>query len=556
MVAKKPDVRKLKKKHQVVELVEALRHEDVNIRAQAAQALGEIGGRAEAIEVMATVDELSARGTDAGAWDPSEGARAVLRSWAVGASTAEDPSLRESAAKARAAVERQEEARRGVLLGDVQNLTALREGLATVELAESLNPPVIEEPIAAPPEPLEAALEDGEGHPSPNGEDRQKETEIPATLEGSIAAAAGLDTPPPAADPTPALVLQGHNGEISTVAVMADGSSVVSASWDGTLRIWDLGTGSGLHTLRGHGPGYIGLALAIGARRAVSASADGTLRVWDLDAGRGVHSLGERRHEACLVALTPDGSLAISGSFDGGVRVWEVDSGRCAHALEGHQGTIEFLAVTADGLRVVSGSTDGTVRVWDLTSGVALRELGGHKKERLLAVVPDGSAAVTCDAHGTLRVWDPLTGGILHAHQVGEAAWVSAGAVTPDGRTALLCCWGGGLLLFDLGSGQVEALEGHADDVTAIVVTGDGSRFVSGSKDGQLIVWDLPAGTQIQRLPGHAGLITALANTPDGSRLVSGSSDGTLLVWDPPPKETETAAEAAGDAGGYNPPSG
>ena len=73
--------------------------------------------------------------------------------------------------------------------------------------------------------------------------------------------------------------------------------------------------------------------------------------------------------------------------------------------------------------------------------------------------------------------------------------------------------------------------EGHSGGITAIAITDDGKRCVSGSIDKSLRVWDINTGEIIQ-LKGHQDKITAVAITPDGKRCASLSSDYTLRVWD------------------------
>jgi len=67
--------------------------------------------------------------------------------------------------------------------------------------------------------------------------------------------------------------------------VTPDGKRVVSASWDHTLKAWDLETGRVLRTLEGHSAGVSGAAVTPDGKRVVSASGDRTLRVWDLETG-------------------------------------------------------------------------------------------------------------------------------------------------------------------------------------------------------------------------------------------------------------------------------
>ena len=78
----------------------------------------------------------------------------------------------------------------------------------------------------------------------------------------------------------------------------------------------------------------------------------------------------------------------------------------------------------------------------------------------------------------------------------------------------------------------VGELEGHNDDVYAVVVTPDGRHAVSGSEDSTLKVWDLGTGTCTATLIGHTNSVRCVAITPDGRYAVSGSNDETLKVWD------------------------
>ncbi|MEB3317618.1 MAG: AAA family ATPase, partial [Cyanobacteriota bacterium] len=83
--------------------------------------------------------------------------------------------------------------------------------------------------------------------------------------------------------------LQGHQGVVWSASYSGDGSRIVSAGDDGTLRVWDAKSGKGIgEPLRGHQGGVRSASYSGDGSRIVSAGADGTLRVWDAKSGKGI----------------------------------------------------------------------------------------------------------------------------------------------------------------------------------------------------------------------------------------------------------------------------
>jgi WD40 repeat protein len=78
----------------------------------------------------------------------------------------------------------------------------------------------------------------------------------------------------------------------------------------------------------------------------------------------------------------------------------------------------------------------------------------------------------------------------------------------------------------------VRTIEGHSETVTAVAISPDGKRALSGSHDGTLKIWDLITGEVIQTLEEHSDEVSAVAISPDGKRALSGSEDGSLIIWD------------------------
>jgi WD40 repeat protein len=78
---------------------------------------------------------------------------------------------------------------------------------------------------------------------------------------------------------------------------------------------------------------------------------------------------------------------------------------------------------------------------------------------------------------------------------------------------------------------ELLSLKGHSSWVSAVAVTPDGLRAISGSSDNTLKVWNLETGEELFCLKGHSHSVSAVAVTPDGLRAISGSFDKTLKVW-------------------------
>lgn len=326
--------------------------------------------------------------------------------------------------------------------------------------------------------------------------------------------------------------LAGHTWSVNGVAVTPDGKRAVSASWDNTLKIWDLDTGSAQCTLRGHDLVSCA-AVTLNGRRAVSGSWDSALTVWDLDTGCALRKLEGHSDVVFDVAVTPGGKRAVSASMDRTLRIWDLEAGACLRTLEGHSGHVNAVAVTPNARAAVSASDDKTLMFWDLESGRAIRTLVGHSKSvEGVAVTPDGKRAISASADKTLRVWDLDTGACLRTLE-GHGQEVTGVAVTPDGKQAVSASRDKTLKVWDMETGSVVCtMKGHSDSVWAVAVTADGKKAVSASMDKTLKVWDLGTERALHTLEGHSSAVTGVAASADGKRAISSSRDNTLKVWD------------------------
>ena len=179
--------------------------------------------------------------------------------------------------------------------------------------------------------------------------------------------------------------LPGHDHAVRALA--ARGRTLVSGSYDCTVRVWDIITGTCKHVLSGHTQKGIveccnvmipnadasivySVVLDPTRHQACSGSMDGTVRVWNLRTGACQHTLTGHTSLVGLLGLSP--SYLVSAAADSTLRIWDPDTGKLKHTLAAHTGAITCFQ--HDEFKVLSGS-DGNLKMWDIREGVVVRDL-------------------------------------------------------------------------------------------------------------------------------------------------------------------------------------
>jgi WD40 repeat protein len=334
-------------------------------------------------------------------------------------------------------------------------------------------------------------------------------------------------------------VLEGHKKETVSISVTPDGQYAVSAGL-GFLRVWDLETGECKSILEGHLPAA-SVAVIPGGRYAISASYDSTLRLWNLNARPVVRAIGSHADEVRSVSLSPDGLRAITGSRDKTLRVWDVETGTCLRMLEGHTGMVTSVCFTPDGRRAVSASIDKTLRVWDLETTASPRVFEGHKYGvRKVVLTPDGRRAVSASQDKTLRVWEIETGTCLRVFE-GHTDSIDGVCIMPDGLHVISASWDKTLRVWDLETGAcLRVLDGYKGWVGNVIVIPNSRRVISTGYGGKVRVWDIDSGSCVHVFDGHKATEWSMDMTKDGQHLITTGMDRTLRIFD-----LETGASVA-----------
>jgi WD40 repeat protein len=286
--------------------------------------------------------------------------------------------------------------------------------------------------------------------------------------------------------------------QTSVVDLSSDGRIAVSGGGDGTIRLWDVQSGTCLRELRGHGGGVGSVCLSADGRRVLSSSRDGTIRLWEVDTGTclGVLTVSQwSMGDALPVRFSAEGRQAVVGI--GQVPLWDLGIGGLTREPEVMEGTAQAdLQVGYDDLCV---GDDGALAATTTYSGLQLWDLG--------------SGRIVCDVPSRLG---------NHAGTV---------ALSADGTLALT---GGqdGLQLWNTATGQaIWTIDEPESRLNMVQMTADGRFAVTGGPWSYAAVRDLRSGRVVQVLDGHERGVRDLALTPDGRFVLVASADG-LRLWE------------------------
>lgn len=308
-----------------------------------------------------------------------------------------------------------------------------------------------------------------------------------------------------------------HLDRVLSVAFSADGQKAVTCGQDetlkdkplrdkdeplpGTLRLWSVFNGNELCRLEGHKELVRSAVLSADGSLLLSGSYDDTMRLWDVTAQRPIRTFigsnlemkgTSHREDVNAVAFSPDERLAVSGGDDTLVKVWEVESGRQLRQLEGHADRIYCVAFTAGGGHIISGGADRTIRVWDRTTGSKVLELKGHLEGvSSVGIARDGRHILSASWDKTLRLWDLYTGKQVKQLE-GHTEQIWAVALSPDGKWALSSSFDRTVRLWDVTAGKtVQEFKGHAKSLWAVAMSPDGKYGLSGGDEHEVRIWKL-----------------------------------------------------------------
>jgi len=391
--------------------------------------------------------------------------------------------------------------------------------------------------------------------------------------------------------------------EKALVAFSPDGNRVLCAGKTGgsspvyDTRVWNASNGNLLFTVSGHVKPITAAMFSPDGTTILTGSSDGVVKIRNATSGTLIRTLTLTTATANLLALSPDGTKVLTASNDLTVNLWRISDGALLRTFSGHRVVGAHVTVSPDGRRVLTGSV-----LWNASNATILRTFSGscvsgtfsQDGSKILfgenrgslnydprnPLPPDGwlelrnmldetighfdmvSSAWTEDAaysrDGTKAVWGGqrimyfptviIRGGlaVLFAAQSGKEVWryydgrweeACAVAISPDGTKVAVSMGSigygpGNVVLLQASNGSViRSMSDFTRVVNSVAFSPDGRTLLTGSKDQTANLWSISSGTLLCTFSGHAAEVLDVAFSPNGSAILTASMDGTARLW-------------------------
>jgi len=295
-------------------------------------------------------------------------------------------------------------------------------------------------------------------------------------------------------------------------------------------------------TLKGHFGKVYAMHWAGDSQTLVSASQDGKLIIWDAYTTNKVQAVPLRSSWVMTCAFEQSkGNLIACGGLDNVCSIYNIqqtaNNARATKELVAHDGYLSCCRFVDEG-HVITSSGDGSCIYWDVSGGDVLKTFTDHTGDVMsVAMSPENSNIfVSGSVDTTAKIWDLRIGKCVQTH-TGNEEDINSVAFFPDGFAFGTGSDDSSCRLFDMRSyGEVNTFKNDkiTCGITSVSFSKSGRLMFGGYDDFNAYAWDTLADSSQTpyALPGpHENRVSCLGVNAKGDALCTGSWDTNLKIW-------------------------
>lgn len=342
----------------------------------------------------------------------------------------------------------------------------------------------------------------------------------------------------------PTVFLRGHDHRVISMDFSPFTPTLVSGSYDKTIRLWDTTSAACVAVLSWRTPLAVSV-VSLGDRTALASCQDSNVKLWD--AALTTENRPGVTHEVHPLALSldrhdrlapPSGKKLISYA-PVAFSVWNTETGACEFTMNA-RGEYRFSRIhpSPDGSKVAVIPDFGKRRVLDSKNAQCTATL--DKDDEIfdrgsVAFSPNSNLIAILESSGPIQLWN-LDSGECTVRELEDKGSEKLPILAFSHDASLLVLAGVGVQLLETTalSCAVEMEQVQAEgDSDSVAFSGDSSLIAVGHSVGDVALWDTQTGARDVVLKGHLMAVFAVAFNGDSTRLASGSRDRIVRLWNP-----------------------
>jgi WD40 repeat protein len=297
--------------------------------------------------------------------------------------------------------------------------------------------------------------------------------------------------------------LKGHTTSVSGVDFSPDSNYLASCDLSGSVRIWDISSGTMLLNVM-HGMPVEAVQFSPSGKTFATAARDGSVKLWQLVSGSLIKTFDDFKEPVFSISFSPDGKYLASGS-NGRIIIWSTQELKKAREIGLSGCWARSVRYSGDG-KYLASSCGPVVKVWDINHNDIISKLtgGGGVSFREKRSLDFGSPVYTC-------------------------------AFSPDSEYIAAAGEGGLIKVWRAEDGfLVYTTAGHEGVIWTLGFSKDGKLMASGGADRLIKIWDAKTGKILDTIAGQDDEIFCVAFSPAGNKLAGASRNMLLRIWQLP----------------------